>query len=189
MAVNKIILNRLSFPPGSPREFIDAILRINDQQNAAAGTADDAKDAADGAQTVAEAQKTRNDQQDIVLTDHSSQINALRTDVDNQGDSIININNNAVKTNTTTLQVMQGALSVNQELRISNVKVLGARNTGWAATTGTQTKGGLNSDLALPAGAAYSQAELTAIANAVIEARRHIAGLIAALTSHGVIGP
>lgn len=188
MAVTKIILNARSFPPGSSREFIDAILRINDQQNAAAGTADNAQETAQGAQTVADAQKVRNDQQDIVLTDHSSQINALRTDVDNQGNSIININNNAVKTNVTTLQVMQGALSVNTELRVSNIKVLGTRNTGWTATTGTQKKGGYNSDLALPVGAAYSQAEITAIANATIEIRQVVAALIAAFTSHGAIG-
>lgn len=83
MAVTKILLNARSFPPGSSREFIDAMVRINDSQNLAGQTADDAKDTADGAQTVAEAQRVRNDAQDIVLTNHASQLAALRTDVDN----------------------------------------------------------------------------------------------------------
>lgn len=188
MAVQIVRINAQSFPPGSSPAFIDAIQRLVNAQTDTGKAAGNAEETAQGAQTVADAQKTRNDQQDIVLTDHSSQINALRTDVDNQSGSIININQHAIKDNTTSLQIMAGALSVNQELRISNVKVLGGRNTGWTPTTGTQKKGGMNADNAYNASADYSQPELQAIAGGLVEVRQVVAALIAAFTSHGAIG-
>lgn len=184
MAVRIVRINSQSFPPGSSPAFIDAIQQLVAAQAESGKSAGSAEEVAQGAQTVADAQRVRNDQQDQVLVDHASQINSLRTDVDNQGGQITN----AVRKDLTTLQVMAGPLSVNQELRISNVKVMGARNTGWEATTGTQKKGGMNADNAYNASATYSQPEIQAIAGGLVEVRQVVAALIAAFTSHGAIG-
>lgn len=188
MAVQQVRIDARSFPPGSSREFVDAILRLVNAQTEAGNAATDAGDVAQGAQTVADAQRVRNDQQDQTLSDHNQQIIALQTQVANQGQGLININANAITSNKNTLQVMAGPLSVATELRINNIKVLGGRDTGWTATTGTRKKGGMNADRAFNSSATYNQDDLQQIASGLVEVRQVLAALIAAADSHGLIG-
>lgn len=55
---------------------------------------------------------------------------------------------------------------------------IGPATAGWADPTGTGARTTFNMDLALPAGAAYSQAEVTAIANQVIVLQKRLGQLI-----------
>ena len=61
-------------------------------------------------------------------------------------------------------------------------------DTGWTASTGTLTKGGLDSDSSTTASGTYVQAEVQAINDDVVEARRHIRALQAALTTTTLLG-
>lgn len=81
MAVKQIQLRPQSFPPGSSREFVDAIIRLTDQSGSSSSTADQALSTANNALAIAQAQAVRNDAQDIVLSDHAFQLAGLRTDV------------------------------------------------------------------------------------------------------------
>lgn len=178
-------LNPQSFPPGSSREFIDLIVRLQQFVDNTGKTATGAQEAAQGAQQTADQQATRNDSQDQTLDDHQSEINTAQGDISALTDVITN---DVIHNDRAQLQVMAGPLSVGTELRISNVKVLGGRITGWTASTGTVSRAGLNADQAFTVGAAYSQTEMQAIAAALVEVRKLAAALQAAGTSHGMIG-
>lgn len=71
-------LNRSSFPPGSSREFIDSILRLTGDTNSAGGTAQDAHQLAQDAKDIADAAATKNAEQDQELSQHETDINALK---------------------------------------------------------------------------------------------------------------
>lgn len=189
MAVQQVQLRAQSFPPGSSREFIDAITRVLGYQTETGKTAEQANQTAQGASTVADAQRVRNDQQDITLSDQASQIATMQGQISTQGSQISGLTTNAVQTNKTALQTMTGPLGVVNRIEVGGIKVLGARVTGWTANTGTQTKGGMNADQAYTAGAAYAQSEAQAVADGLIEVRRVLNALVAAGVSHGIIGP
>lgn len=178
-------LNPRAFPPGSSQVFIDLINRLALLLNTASDDAGGAKDTAEGAQQTADEQKTRNDAQDLTLENHGQAINVQRGDIDALADVITN---DVIRNDRAQLQIMTGPLSVNAELRISNVKVLGGRITGWTASTGTISRAGLNADQSFTVGAAYSQTEMQALANGLVEVRKLVAALQAAAMSHGMIG-
>lgn len=169
----RFLLNPASFPPGSSREFKDVILRVLDTLNGTQGTAYTAEGTANNAQeTATGAQDTANSAQEGV-TDLSGRVTTLESD--------------SVSTSTPGLQSILGAFGIADYLEVDGEKVVGPRQTGWTNNTGTATKGGA-SDLALPVGATYSQAEMQAIAAAVVANRQLLTAVINALFSHGLIG-
>ena len=84
-------------------------------------------------------------------------------------------------------QVLLSPLDVATSFSINGVKVLGPRQTGWTAGAGTPNKAAFNADLSLPVGAAYSQAEVQAIANALIADRQRTLALEQVLRTNGLI--
>ncbi|ECZ6990410.1 phage tail protein, partial [Salmonella enterica] len=66
-------------------------------------------------------------------------------------------------------------------------KVVGARQTGWTAATGTTNKGAFDADLTFTVSDTYTQSEIQAIANALIAERRRTKALEDALRAHGLI--
>ncbi|EBU7629316.1 phage tail protein, partial [Salmonella enterica subsp. enterica serovar Virchow] len=66
-------------------------------------------------------------------------------------------------------------------------KVVGARQTGWTAATGTANKGVFNADLTFTVSDTYTQSEIQAIANALIAERRRTKALEDTLRAHGLI--
>lgn len=191
MATNKYILQQLnpnSLPPGTPPAFKDWLIRLNQTATSAGKDAGEAGENAGDALAVANQQKTRNDQQDNTLNQQAGQISQLSTEIDGLSGSIISLDTNSVKLNKTALQVMQGPLSIGTEIRVNNVKVMGGRQLGWEAASGTLKKGGINGAAAYTVGAAYSQAEVQALADGLVEARQVIAALVALVMSHGMAG-
>lgn len=193
------ILNPGAFPPGSSAVFIDLINRLarlldntgstaegaQQAAQAAQQTANSAQQTASGAQTTANAaQNTANAANDAAFDAQTAANFAQSTADDVQTD----FNTNGVRKDVTTLQIMQGPLSVGTELRISNIKVLGGRITGWTASTGTAVKGGFDADQTYPIGATYSQSELQALADGLVELRKVVLALQQGATSHGLIG-
>lgn len=77
MAFKSQQLNRSSFPPGSSREFIDSILRLTGNTDTAGGAAESAQELAQEAKEIADAATTKNDEQDVTLSQHEHDINAL----------------------------------------------------------------------------------------------------------------
>lgn len=73
-------------------------------------------------------------------------------------------------------------------LDYAGVKVLGARNTGWTAMTGTGSKGALAAAAAGSASAAYVQAELQGALNRIAALEARMKSYDDALTTHGLIG-
>lgn len=181
-------LNPNSLPPGTPPAFKDWLIRLNQISALAGRNAGEATENATDALKVANEQKTRNDQQDNTLNQQAGQISQLATEIDGLSGSIVSLDVNSVKLNKNTLQVMDGPLSIGTEIRVNNVKVMGGRQLGWTAASGTLKKGGINGSAAYTAGAAYSQAEIQALADGLVEARQVIAALVALVMSHGLAG-
>ncbi|MNE59165.1 hypothetical protein D3C80_1542430 [compost metagenome] len=107
------------------------------------------------------------------MTDLSGRVTTLESD--------------SVSTSTPGLQSLLGAFGIADYLEVDGEKVVGPRQTGWTNNAGTATKGGAG-NLALPVGATYSQAEMQAIASAVVANRQLLTAVINALFSHGLIG-
>jgi len=114
------------------------------------------------------------------LADHELRITQAETEIaDIQGDY--------VSKSATSTQTLLSPLDVATSFSIDGVKVLGPRQTGWMAGTGTANQGAFNADLTFAVGAAYSQAEVQAIANALIAERQRTLALEQALRNHGLI--
>lgn len=78
-------------------------------------------------------------------------------------------------------------LASGKELRVNGLKVVGARDTGWTAATGTASKGPFAAMAAGSASASYTQGELQAALNRVAAAEARIVALEAAARGHGLI--
>lgn len=121
-------------------------------------------------------------------------VTTLQNDVSDQGDRITqaetdidDLKADYVSKTAVAPQVLLSPLDVATSFSINGVKVLGPRQTGWTAGTGTPNKAAFNADLSLPVGAAYAQAEVQAIANALIAERQRTLALEQVLRTNGLI--
>lgn len=80
------------------------------------------------------------------------------------------------------------AHDVTSEYRVAGTKVIGARDTGWTAMTGTGSKGALAAAAAGTASVGYVQAELQGALNRVAALEARLKSYDAALFAHGQIG-
>lgn len=90
---------------------------------------------------------------------------------------------------TDALQVL-GSENVSVSYKVLGNKVVGARNTGWTASTGTASKAGINGSTTYTVGTTYSQAEVQAIATGLVQVRQLAVALQTALgatSGHGLI--
>ncbi|EAU9997679.1 phage tail protein [Salmonella enterica] len=92
-----------------------------------------------------------------------------------------------VSKTATTSQSLASPLNVTTSYSVGGKKVVGARQTGWIAATGTANKGVFNADLTFAVSDTYTQSEIQAIANALIAERRRTKALEDALRAHGLI--
>jgi len=114
------------------------------------------------------------------LADHELRITQAETDISD-------IQSDYVSKSATSAQTLLSSLGVATSFSIDGVKVLGPRQIGWTAGTGTSNLGAFNADQSFTVGAAYSQAEVQAIANALIAERQRTLALERALRAHGLI--
>lgn len=143
------------------------------------------------------------------ITQNTTDISALDTRLDNAESDISTLETNSVSKAVSTSQSVQasggsflvgnvpvpttdklqvgGSVNVSVSYKVAGLQVIGARQTGWTAATGTASKSAFNADLAFTVGATYTQTEIQSLANALIEARQRIKALEDALRTHGQI--
>lgn len=81
-----------------------------------------------------------------------------------------------------------GLSGYGDEGRINGTKVIGVRNTGWTAATGTGSKGAFAAAVAGTANAAYVQADTQAVLNRIAALEARLKSYDDALFAHGLIG-
>ncbi|HGM7048712.1 phage tail protein [Serratia marcescens] len=92
-----------------------------------------------------------------------------------------------VPTPTTDKLQVGGSANVSGSYKVAGLSVLGARQTGWTAATGTANKGAFNADQSFSVGATYSQTEVQALADALKAACQRIKALEDMARTHGMI--
>jgi len=101
--------------------------------------------------------------------------------------NIVNLQTDSVSKSATTSQSLASPLNVTTSYSVGGIKVLGARQTGWTAATGSGLLGSFNSSQAYTVSTTYSQSEVSSIASGLIQARQRIKSIEDALRAHGLI--
>lgn len=92
-----------------------------------------------------------------------------------------------IATPTTDKLQVSGSVNATTSYKVAGVKVVGAQQIGWTASTGTANKGAFDADQAFTVSATYTQSEVQALADGLVAARRRIKALEDALRNHGLI--
>ncbi|EMC1043102.1 phage tail protein [Serratia marcescens] len=92
-----------------------------------------------------------------------------------------------IATPTTDKLQVGGDVNVSGSYKVAGLPVLGARQTGWTAATGTANKGTFNADQSFTVGATYTQAEVQALADALKAACQRIKALEDMARTNGMI--
>lgn len=131
---------------------------------------------------------------DIRLTTAEGKIVTLQSDVSTLSGRVTTAESNisALKTDyvskaATATQTLASPLNVTTSYSVGGTKVIGARQTGWTASTGTALLGAFNANQAFTVSSPPTQAEVLAIANALVAARQRIKALEDANRAHGLI--
>lgn len=204
-----------SFPPGSPRAYIEAVLgqakQIDDTEKATNGNTkniaelndvvvvirDDldanviatqaAQSAADQAiDDAATAQQAAEDAQEDADQAIDDALAAGNLANAAQND-VTDLRTKVIYTNLMTAQSVLGAFQA-ASYYVAGVKVVGSRVTGFTAPSGASQKTGINANAVYPVSSAYTQAEVQAIAAGLVEARKTIAALQELVIAHGLGG-
>lgn len=117
-------------------------------------------------------------QAELVAID--GRVDAAETDIDN-------IQADYVSKSVTTSQTLASPLNVTMSYSVSGTKVVGARQTGWTAATGTSLLGSFNANQTYSASATYSQSEIQSLGNGLQQARQRIKALEDMARTHGLI--
>lgn len=135
------------------------------------------------------------------ITSLDTRLTTAENDIDFITDEIVDIETRLTQTETdisdiqadyvsksaTTTQELQSPLGIATSFSIDGIKVLGPQQTGWTPGTGTPNLSAFDADLNFSVGATYSQTELQAIANALVEVRRRLLALEQSDRTHGLI--
>lgn len=143
------------------------------------------------------------------ITQNTNDISALDTRMDTAEGDIDTLETNSISKAVSTSQSVQatggsllvgnvptpttdklqvgGDVNVSGSYKVAGLPVLGARQTGWTAATGTANKGAFNADPSFTVGATYSQAEVQALADALKAACQRIKALEDMARTHGMI--
>lgn len=111
----------------------------------------------------------------------------LQTDVGALQTSVTDILADYVSKSTTTLQSLASPLNVTASYSVGSTKVIGPRQTGWTAATGTALLGAFNANQTYTVSATYTQSEVSSMAAGLQQARQRIKALEDALRTHGLI--
>lgn len=114
------------------------------------------------------------------LTNLTTRVSTAETDIENLQDDYVS------RTKTTS-QSLASPLNVTTSYSVGGTKVIGARQTGWTAATGTALLGAFNANQAFTVSNPPTQAEVQAMANALVAARQRIKALEDANRTHGLI--
>ncbi|MGK9174110.1 phage tail protein [Yokenella regensburgei] len=121
------------------------------------------------------------------ITTLQSDVSSLTTRIGTAESNITALHGDYVSKSATSVQSLASPLNVTTSYSVGGTKVIGARATGWTAATGTALLGAFNASQAYTVSAAYTQAEVTTIANGLIQARQRIKALEDMLRTHGLM--
>lgn len=128
------------------------------------------------------------------LADHESRISqnaedisSLETAQQSDRNDIDKISSDYLSKSDTSSQSITGPLNVASSYSVNGTKVIGPRQTGWTLSTGTANKSAFNADQSYTVGAVYSQEEVQAIVQALIETRQRVKALEDMAVTHGLI--
>lgn len=131
---------------------------------------------------------------DVRLTTAEGEIVTLQADVSALDGRVTEAEGNIsalqddyVSKTATATQSLASPLNVATSYSVGGTKVIGARQTGWTAATGTALLGAFNANQAYTAGTTYTQSEVAALATGLQQARQRILALETALRLHGLI--
>lgn len=121
------------------------------------------------------------------LDDHETRLTTAESDIDYLTEKVAEIDADYVSLSRETTQILASPISVKDSYSVDGVKVIGARITGFTASTGTASKSGFDANQTYSVGAAYSQSEMKAISDALTETRKSLKALEDMARSHGLI--
>ncbi|MDV5140860.1 phage tail protein [Chimaeribacter arupi] len=121
------------------------------------------------------------------IADLSAEQTLLTERVTQAEADIDDLQNDSVSKSDTSTQVISSPISVNTSYSVNGTKVVGERVTGFTAATGTALKGAFDASATFTVSATYTQAEVQALATALVAARQRIKALEDAMRSHGLI--
>ncbi|AWJ06296.1 phage tail protein [Escherichia coli] len=131
---------------------------------------------------------------DVRLTTAEGEIVTLQDDVSALDGRVTEAEGNIsalqddyVSKTATATQSLASPLNVATSYSVGGTKVIGARQTGWTAATGTALLGAFNANQAYTVGTTYTQSEVAALATGLQQARQRILALETALRLHGLI--
>lgn len=131
---------------------------------------------------------------DVRLTTAEGEIVTLQADdsaldgrVTEAEGNISALQDDYVSKTATATQSLASPLNVATSYSVGGTKVIGARQTGWTAATGTALLGAFNANQAYTVGTTYTQSEVAALATGLQQARQRILALETALRLHGLI--
>ncbi|TYD05534.1 phage tail protein [Enterobacter sp. Z1] len=117
-------------------------------------------------------------------------VSSLTTRVTTAEGNITTLQGDYVSKSAVASQTLASPINVTTSYSVGGTKVVGARNTGWTASTGTASKAGINGSTTYTVSAAYTQAEVQAIATGLQQVRQLAVALQTALgaaSGHGLI--
>ncbi|USR61626.1 phage tail protein [Lelliottia amnigena] len=213
--VRAVSLNASSIPSGLSPAYSQYILSQATDFTNVAGKANEAGQGAYDAQIKNDEQDVTLADHDARITANTGAINllevrlttaegkivVLRSDVDyllgevisiqaelvTVGVDIDNLQSDYVSKSTTTPQSLASALSVATSYSVSGTKVVGARQSGWTAGTGTALLGAFNANQSFTVSNPPTQAEVQAIAAALVAVRQRNLALEQMARTHGLI--
>ncbi|MBN3043347.1 phage tail protein [Pectobacterium brasiliense] len=135
------------------------------------------------------------------LANHETRINAAEGNIASQGARLTTAEGNIsalqtsvgaiqadyVSKSATTSQTLSGPLNVTASYSVGGTKVIGARQTGWTAATGTALLTAFNADQSYTVSATYTQSEIQALAAGLVQASQRIKALEDMARTHGLI--
>lgn len=121
------------------------------------------------------------------LDDHETRLTTAESDIDYLTEKVSEIDADYVSLSRETTQILASPISVKDSYSVDGVKVVGARVTGFTASTGTASKSGFNANQIYSVGATYSQAEIQNLASALTETRKSLKALEDMARAHGLI--
>ncbi|KAA0260077.1 phage tail protein [Hafnia alvei] len=131
---------------------------------------------------------------DVRVTTAEGEIVTLQADVSALDDRVTAAEGNIsdlladyVSKSATAMQSLDSPLNVTTSYSVGGIKVVGARQTGWTAATGTALLGAFTANQAYTVSTTYTQSEVSSMATGLQQARQRIKALEDALRTHGLI--
>lgn len=121
------------------------------------------------------------------ITTLQTNVSSLTTRVTTAEGNITTLQGDYVSKSAVASQTLASPLNVATSYSVGGTKVIGARNTGWTAATGTALLGAFNANQAYTASATYTQSEVTAIGTGLQQVRQRAKAIEDALRTHGLI--